>query len=400
MGNAQTFRILTINSGSSSIKFSLYEMGEDERRLLSGSLEQLGSKNGLFHAEDRHGKTLIREPRDLPAHAAALSALFDWLQRQGLDKGLEAVGHRLVHGGAEFREAHLVTKELLVKVTALCPFAPDHLPHEIEAIRAFAERFPALRQVACFDTAFHRQMPERATIYPLPRQLELEGVMRYGFHGLSYEYILGELRRQAGPAADGRVIIAHLGNGASMAAIQRGQSLDTTMGFTPAGGLVMSTRSGDLDPGVIVYLIKEKGMGSAQINDLVNHDAGLLGVSGTSQYMKDLLASEGTDARAALAVDLFCYQAKKFIGALAAVLGGLETLIFTGGIGENAPVIRERICAGAEFLGIRFDSARNAANAGIISRDDSPVCVRVMKTNEELMIARHVCRVVCGQPNP
>jgi acetate kinase len=292
-----------------------------------------------------------------------------------------------------------VTKELLAKAMELRPFAPDHLPHEIEAIRAFAERFPALRQVACFDTAFHRQMPERARIYPLPRQLEREGVMRYGFHGLSYEYILGELRKEAGAAADGRVIIAHLGNGASMAAAHRGQSLDTTMGFTPAGGLVMSTRSGDLDPGVIVYLLKERGMGTAQVNDLVNHEAGLLGVSGTSQYMKELLDIEAADRRAALAVDIFCYQARKYIGALAAVMGGLETLIFTGGIGENAPVIRERICTRLEFLGIGLDPARNRANAGIISCENSPACVRVMKTNEELMIARHVWRIIRGQPD-
>ena len=396
MAGGGRLRILTVNSGSSSVKFSVYEMGESEALLLGGSLDQLGSAGSRFQARDGAGGALVDEARELPDHSAALGTLLDWLRDQGIESGLDAIGHRLVHGGAEFRRAHRVTDELMERVRELRPFAPDHLPHEIAAIEAVAERLPALPQVACFDTAFHRRMPERAKIYPLPRRLADEGVLRYGFHGLSYEYIVSELRKEAGAAADGRLIVAHLGNGASMAATREGRSVETTMGFTPAGGLVMSTRSGDLDPGVIVYLLKEKGMGTAAINDLVNHDAGLLGVSGTSQYMKELLEIEHADPRAAQAVDLFCYQARKHLGALAAVLGGLETLIFTGGIGESAPAIRERICEGMQFLGIRIDRERNAAGAGVISPDGASVCVRVMKTNEELMIARHASRLLRG----
>jgi acetate kinase len=252
--------------------------------------------------------------------------------------------------------------------------------------------------VACFDTAFHRHMPHIAQIYALPRHFWHEGVLRYGFHGLSYEYIMQELMREAGPeVASGRVVIAHLGNGASMAAVLGGKSVDTTMGLTPTGGLVMSTRSGDLDPGVILYLLEEKRMRPSTLNDLLNQHAGLLGVSGTTSDMEDLLSQEAKNPHAAVAVDLFCYQAKKYLGALAAVLGGLDTLIFTGGIGENAAPVRWRICQDTEFLGIRLDASRNDANAPIISRSDSPASVRVMRTDEELMIARHTYTLASRQ---
>jgi acetate kinase len=264
------------------------------------------------------------------------------------------------------------------------------LPHEIDAVKEFSRFYPGMKQVACFDTAFHRTMPEVAQLYALPAEVRRHGIARYGFHGLSYEYILSELRRETGvEAAGGRVIVAHLGNGASMAAFRGGRSMDTTMGFTPAGGLVMSTRTGDLDPGVIVYLLKERRIDASLLNRMVNKQSGLLGVSGISSDMKELLDKEPADVRAANAVELFCYVAKKFLGALAAVLGGLDTLILTGGIGENSPPIRERICRGMEFLGIRLDTDRNNRNAGVISGDSGPVTVRVMKTNEELMIARH-----------
>jgi acetate kinase len=264
-------------------------------------------------------------------------------------------------------------------------------------VQAVSRLFPDLPQVACFDTAFHRRMPATAQTLPLPRHLREEGVIRYGFHGLSYEYIIAELRKEAGDAvADGRVIVAHLGSGASMAAIQGGRSVDTTMGMTPAGGLAMSTRSGDLDPGVLVYLLETKGMRPSAVNDLVNHQAGLVAVSGTTGDMKDLLAREATDPHAAEAVELFCYQAKKTLGGLAAALGGLDTLVFTGGIGENAPDVRRRIAAGLGFIGVRVDTARNDASAAVISCDDAPVTVRVMKTNEELMIARHVRTILGG----
>jgi acetate kinase len=383
-------RILTINSGSSSIKFSLYRMGNVETQVLSGSARGIGLASGLFHIKDADGKAEIERKLRLRDHGAALHEIISWLHNNEVDRDMDAVGHRLVHGGSAYTEPHLITASVLTTLDELVPFAPDHLPHEIDAIKEFTHSYPRLKQVACFDTAFHRTMPEVAQRYALPREVGRHGVLRYGFHGLSYEYILSELRKTEGPeTTDGRVIIAHLGNGASMAAFRRGKSMDTTMGFTPAGGLVMSTRSGDLDPGVIVYLLKDKGMDATAVNRMVNNQAGLLGVSGISSDMKVLLDEEPRNPHAAEAVELFCYQARKFLGALSAVLGGLDTLIFTGGIGENAPSIRERICKDTEFLGIRFDKELNRENASIISRNGSSATVRVMKTNEELMIARH-----------
>ena len=390
MTDGDFVRILTINSGSSSIKFSLYLMGSSEKQLLSGSARGIGLASGLFHIEDADGKAEIERKLCLRDHDAALHEIISWLHGKAVDGDLDAVGHRLVHGGSAYAEPHLITAGVLTALNELVPFAPDHLPHEIHAIKEFTRSYPGLKQVACFDTAFHRTMPLVAQRYALPREVGRHGVLRYGFHGLSYEYILSELRKTEGPeTADGRVIIAHLGNGASMAAFRRGKSMDTTMGFTPAGGLVMSTRSGDLDPGVIVYLLTDRGMDAAAVNRMVNNQAGLLGVSGISSDMKVLLDEAPRNPHAAEAVELFCYQARKFLGALSAVLGGLDTLIFTGGIGENAPSIRERICKDTEFLGIRFDKDLNRENASIISQNGSPATVRVIKTNEELMIARH-----------
>jgi acetate kinase len=398
MGDGRFLRILTINSGSSSLKVAMYHMGRSETLMLSGSIERIGLRASLFHIQDADGETLIQEHLDLPDHDAALKTLFEWLQGHAPGQDLEAVGHRVVHGGAQYNQPHLITPELVATLRELVPLAPDHLPHELKAIEAVSRSYPALKQVACFDTAFHRHMPQIAQIYALPRHFRHEGVLRYGFHGLSYEYIMQELRREAGPeVASGRVVIAHLGNGASMAAVLGGKSVDTTMGLTPTGGLVMSTRSGDLDPGVILYLLEEKGMRPSTLNDLLNQHAGLLGVSGTTSDMRDLLSQEAKNLHAAAAVDLFCYQAKKYLGALAAVLGGLDTLIFTGGIGENAAPVRWRICQDMEFLGIRLDPGRNDANAPIISRSDSPASVRVMRTDEELMIARHTYTLASRQ---
>ncbi len=388
-------RILTINSGSSSIKFSLYGMEPEETLMLSGSIAGIGTATGRFHVASPNGTARIEAERKFQNHVEALDVIMAWLSGSAEGRTLDAIGHRLVHGGSAYIRPNLIDAQLLVALDALIPFAPDHLPHEIDAIKACARFYPGARQVGCFDTAFHRTMPGVAQRYALPEEVQRHGVLRYGFHGLSYEYILSELRNIAGAqAADNRVIIAHLGNGASMGAFKNGKSMDTTMGFTPAGGLMMSTRSGDLDPGVIVYLLKDKGMDAAAINRMVNKEAGLLGVSGTSPDMKDLLAQEAADPRAAAAVELFCYQAKKFLGALAAVLSGFDTLIFTGGIGENAAPVRERICGGLEFLGIHIDKERNLGNEPIISRDDGPAVVRVMKTNEELMIARHTYRLI------
>jgi acetate kinase len=285
----------------------------------------------------------------------------------------------------------LVTGELLEELHRISPYDPDHLPREIELIEAFRQRHPRLPQVACFDTAFHRTMPRVAKLLPIPRRYDAKGVQRYGFHGLSYAYLMEELARLGDPAATaGRVILAHLGNGASLAAVRDGKSIDTSMGFTPTAGLVMSTRSGDLDPGLAPYLARTERMTTKQIYEMVNHESGLLGVSETSSDMRDLLAQEAHDIRAAEAVALFCYQAKKWIGAFAAALGGIDTLVFAGGIGENAPPVRARICDGLGFLGVELNKARNAESAGMISMEAGRVTVRVIRTDEDLMIARSV----------
>jgi acetate kinase len=388
--------VLTINSGSSSIKFSLYVLGEIERLALKGEMARIGLSQGFFHVKDHEGQQLTAQELDLPDHGAAFKTLFSWLPGHEIGKELHGVGHRLVHGGPAHVKPQLVSPALIEDLKLLIPLAPDHLPDEIKGLEEVHQHFPDLPQVVCFDTAFHRRMPEVAQKYALPKSLTMEGLRRYGFHGLSYEYVTQELVKVDAPAASGKLIIAHLGNGASMAAIEGGRSLDTTMGMTPAGGLVMSTRVGDLDPGVIVYLLQEKGMNPAKVNNLINHQAGLLGISGISGDMHDLLAQEGTKADAALAVEIFCYQARKFVGALAASLSGLNTLIFTGGIGENSATIRARICAPLRFLGIILDNGLNERNNSIISQIDSRVTVRVMKTDEELMIARHTRDLVKG----
>jgi acetate kinase len=397
MGNIM--QILTINSGSSSIKVGLYEMGEKERLLLSGSIQRIGIKAGIFHISDSNMKTIIDKHIDIPDHDTALKLLFNWLKQYdpGLNN-LDAVAHRVVHGGEKYSTPHRITPAVLSDLKQIIHLAPDHLPHEINAIQATSYYFPDMFQVACFDTAFHRHMPQFAKIVALPRHYQHSGVIRYGFHGLSYEYILQELRKEAGDEiADGRIIIAHLGNGASMAAIRHGKSMDTTMGFTPAGGLVMSTRSGDLDPGILVYLLEEQGLHPSALNELINHQAGLLGVSGISSDMRDLLDKEDSEIHAREAVELFCYQASKHLGALAAALGGVETLVFTAGIGENSPAIRQRICQNLSFLGIHVDPQRNSANAPIISPEKTTVSVRVMKTDEDLMMARHTNTLIKGE---
>jgi acetate kinase len=314
----------------------------------------------------------------------------DWLEGRHGFESIRAVGHRVVHG-MQHTAPELVTGELLEELHRISPYDPDHLPREIELIEAFRQRHPRLPQVACFDTAFHRTMPRVAKLLPIPRRYDAKGVQRYGFHGLSYAYLMEELARLGDPAATaGRVILAHLGNGASLAAVRDGKSIDTSMGFTPTAGLVMSTRSGDLDPGLAPYLARTERMTTKQIYEMVNHESGLLGVSETSSDMRDLLAQETHDIRAAEAVALFCYQAKKWIGAFAAALGGLDTLVFAGGIGENAPVVRARICDGLGFLGVELNEARNAESAGMISMEAGRVTVRVIRTDEDLMIARSV----------
>lgn len=388
-------RILTINSGSSSLKFALFNVGRTESLEIVGEIERIGLRGGLFHIKDTDSTTLDEQHLYLSDHQAALGVLFDWLKEHFPDQHIDAVGHRVVHGGPSYTTPHLIDSELMANLKNLIPLAPDHLPHEIKAIQAVIHAYPDMLQVACFDTSFHRQMPTVAQMYALPRSFWHAGVRRYGFHGLSYEYIIEELGREAGrQEVDGRVIVAHLGNGASMAAIHGGVSLDTTMGYTPTGGLVMSTRSGDLDPGVILYLLEEKGLSASSVNDMINQYSGLLGVSGVTSDMQDLLRQEGENPHISEAINLFCYQVKKFLGGLTTVLGGLDTLVFTAGIGENAPEIRKRICEGLDTLGIRLDLDRNRENAPIISQESSPVTVRVMHTNEELMIARHTYNLI------
>jgi acetate kinase len=392
-------RILTINSGSSSLKFAVYDIAAGEHLLLSGNIDRIGLPASRFQAKDAGGAALLDEQRDLPDAATAIRALLDWLGGASREAVPDAVGHRIVHGGRRHTQPERITPELLAELRALVPLAPEHLPSELEAIAAVGRAYPGVPQVACFDTAFHRGRPLVGQIYALPRRFEEDGVLRYGFHGLSCEYIMQELAREAGAVvAAGRVIIAHLGNGSSMAAVRQGQSIDATMGFTPLGGMVMSTRPGDLDPGVLLYLLEAQRLSPSELRTLLGAQSGLLGVSGISSDMRDLLARERDDPRAALAVALYCYTAQKHLGALAAVLGGVETLVFTAGIGEHSAPVRARICSGLEFLGIRLDPNRNARHAPIISDADSAVTVQVIPTNEELMIARHTVATLGGAP--
>ena len=379
--------ILTINSGSSSLKFSVYDMGRSETLILSGEFKRIGLSHSVFSVEGHNQETVV------PSHDVALQTLFGWLASYNSDVKLDAVGHRLVYGGLEYHKPQLITPTLENDLKKLIPFAPDHLPEELKAIEAVKNVHPRLPQVVCFDTAFHWESPKIAKLYPLPRNYWDEGLRRYGFHGLSYAYILQELTRKDGAAGDGRIVVAHLGNGASMAAIRNRTPVDTTMGMTPSGGLMMGTRSGDLDPGAVFYVLN-KGSSVDAAKAVLNDRAGLLGLSGISSDMQDLLSKETIDQHAADAIELFCYQARKFLGSLVAVLGGLDTLVFTAGIGQHAPSVRSRICEGLEFLGIRLDSELNNSNASVISTEESPVQVRVMKTNEEIMIARYTNDVI------
>ncbi|QEL20355.1 acetate/propionate family kinase [Limnoglobus roseus] len=382
--------VLTLNGGSSSIKFAVFARTGVSARLLAGAVERVGSPEAFLRATER-GVEVDRKPITAKDPARAAEELIDWLEGQGVLDHVVAVGHRVVHGGPDHVEPRAIDAALVADLRRLVPLDPDHLPAEIALIEALIRRRPDLPQVACFDTAFHATLPPVAQRLPIPRRY---GVRRFGFHGLSYAYLLEELRRTAGVAADGRVILAHLGSGASMAAVRDGVCIDTTMGFTPTGGLVMGTRTGDLDPGVLVHLLRTESLTADQLDHLVNHEAGLKGVSETSSDMRDLMAHEATDERAADAVALFCYQAKKFIGALAAALGGVNTLVFAGGIGENAHEVRARICDGLGFLGIDLSLADNATNAAVISSGAGDVVVRVIPTDEEVMIARTTARVL------
>ncbi len=388
-------RILTINGGSSSIKFALFEAGDSLRRILEGAIERIGLPKAALRVNGLDQADNFAQLVSAPDHTAAVGTLMDWIEERSGRDALTAVGHRVVHGGPKYYKPQRITAEMVEELRRLSPFDPDHMPEEILLTEAFHRRFPDLPQVACFDTAFHHDLPRVAQLLPIPRRYDTQGVRRYGFHGLSYAFLLEELARLAGPdAARGRVILAHLGNGASLAAVRDGKPVDTSMSFTPTAGVPMSTRSGDLDPGLVWYLARTEKMTDNQFNEMVNFQSGLLGISETSSDMRDLLERETQDVRAAEAVALFCYQVKKWIGAFAAALGGLDTLVFAGGIGENAPPIRARICDGLGFLGIELEEKQNAANEGVISSAASRVAVRVNRTDEEQMIAKTVCRVL------
>jgi acetate kinase len=388
-------RILTINGGSSSIKFALFDAGDSMRRILEGSLERIGLPEAIFRVKGTDQADNFARTVSASNHTLAVGILMDWIEQRIGHTALSAVGHRVLQGGAKYYKPQRITSEIVAELRQLSPFDPDHMPEEILLTEAFHHRFPDLPQIACFDTAFHHDLPRVAQILPIPRRFEAAGVRRYGFHGLSYEFLMGELARVAGTeAAQGRVILAHLGNGASLAAVLHGKSIDTSMSFTPTAGIPMSTRSGDLDPGLVWYLSRAEKMSAKQYNEMVNLKSGLLGVSEISSDMRDLLDQESHDVRAAEAVSLFCYQVKKWIGSFAAALGGLDTLVFAGGIGENASPVRARICEGLGFLGIELEAKSNAANECVISSAASRVAVRMIRTDEELMIAKTVCRVL------
>jgi acetate kinase len=382
--------ILCVNSGSSSLKFAVYRLGDkEEQRFLYGAAERIGLSSGRLWIKGSGDITVVDIEQDFAEHSAAAAGISAAARDLGLAVP-DAAGHRVVHGGPFHAAPERVDDSLLRELERLIPFAPLHLPSAISGIKAVAARFPGLPQVACFDTAFHRGMPDLAQRFPLPREFWDDGIRRYGFHGLSFEYIMSAL----GASGMGRLVIAHLGNGASLAAVLNGRPLDTTMGFTPAGGLVMGTRSGDLDPGVLIHLMNEKRYDAAKIDELINNRSGLLGVSGISPDMKTLLEIRDREPSAAEAVELFCYSLRKHIGALAAVLGGLDTLVFTGGIGEHSDAVRSEVCAGLAYLGLGLDPKRNLENAEIISVPGSACTVRVIPTNEDLMIARHTRAVL------
>lgn len=391
--------LLAINAGSSSIKFALFAAGKPPVRLRGGKIDRIGHRDAKLTLVDgaaaAQSSTVEVDGTSFPS---AVADLLRWLESQDWFGGVDAIGHRVVHGMSHTTPQR-ATPKLLAELKRIGTLDPDHLPQEIQLIEAIRKRLPELPQVLCFDTAFHRDMPRRSILLPIPRRFESAGIRRYGFHGLSYTYLMQELTRLRDPSATrGRVILAHLGSGASLAAVRDGHCIDTTMGFTPTGGLMMGTRPGDLDPGVLIYLADSERMDAAALRRMLNHESGLLGASETSADIRDLLTREAQDVRAAEAIELFCYLAKKAVAAFAGALGGVDSLVFAGGIGENSPDIRARICAGLEFLGIGLSGPRNALNADVISSDaESAVTVRVIRTDEESVIAQLTAQTLAGR---
>jgi acetate kinase len=379
--------LLAVNTGSSSVKLALYENGATLTELCRISVEPIGGPGTRIRSTSAHGLS-TNEPIAAGDHRAALLNALEYA-RHTFGFSVEAVGHRVVHGGVKHIAPERINDVLLSDLRTLTRVDPEHMPQALEAIAAMTEHYPEVPQVACFDTAFHRTMPEVAQRYALPQWTVDAGVRRYGFHGLSCEFIVSKLAEFEPATLGGRSLIAHLGNGASITAVRRGVSIETTMGFSPTGGVIMGTRSGDLDPTVLTYLGRTAHKDLDALDRLTNHESGLLGVSGLSSDVRVLLdASASVSAREA--IDLFCYTARKYMGALAAVLDGVDTVVFTGGIGEHAPVIRDGICRGLGHLGIRLDQERNASNADVISASESAAIVRVIATDEELVIAKHV----------
>ncbi len=388
-----TDSILVVNCGSSSLKFAVFELSDGPTRRLRGAASGIGTAQGRLRVADSAGRTVADRQASLPDHAAAIARVDHLLREQEERLPLLGVGHRVVHGGPDCDCPQRVDDELLRRLQGLISLAPLHLPHNLAGIAAMRAHFPQVPQLACFDTAFHHSLPEVARHTGLPREYEAQGVRRYGFHGLSYEFIVEDVARRHGPGAlSERMIVAHLGNGASMTALRDGRSVETTMGFSALGGLPMGTRSGDLDPGIVLHLAG-RGLDAQALEALLYRRSGLLGISGVSADMRELLARRDDTPEAAAAIDYFCHRARQFIGALSAALGGLDRLVFTGGIGANAPAVRAQICEGLEYLGITLDPRRNGAPEPPISAADSPVRVEAVTTDEELMIATHVQRL-------
>lgn len=386
--------ILAINQGSSSIKFAKFGVGEAIKRVFEGEIKRIGLPDATLCVKVSEGDQFV-EAVKAPDHRGAAHMLMDWMDRHGGFAGVVAVGHRVVHGGPKYSHPEVINEMVLKDLDKLSPFDPEHMPNEISLIESFRLRFPDLPQVACFDTAFHQDMPRVAKLLPIPRRYESKGIRRYGFHGLSYEFLMEQLTHRVGvKGTKGRIILAHLGNGASLTAVHKGKSIDTTMSFTPTSGVPMSTRSGDLDPGLVSYFSKTEGMDARGFHEMVNFQSGLLGVSEISSDMQYLLKVESKDVRAQDAVQLFCYRVKKEIGALSAALGGLDTLVFSGGIGENSPIIRSRICQGLQFLGFELDEKANRENGELISAKKGQVEVHVIPTDEEWMIAKTLCTLL------
>ena len=393
-----TGRLLAINCGSSSIKFALFESDDRPQRLISGILDRIGQPGARLRLSVGNNPA-IDQASSAPTSREAIHEIFSSLSRLIDMKSIVAVGHRVVHGGSRFLETTLIDNSVMADLRSVAPLAPNHLPGEIDAIEASRQIFTC-PQFACFDTAFHRTLPRVARMLPIPRRYEAHGLRRYGFHGLSFSYLLEELARLSAPAAvPARVVLAHLGGGCSLAAIENGVCIDTTMAFTPCAGLVMATRTGDLDPGVLIQLARTEHLSPDQLDLLVNRQSGLLGVSESSGDLRDLLARESQDVRAAEAIELFCYSLRKGIGAFAAVLGGLDAIVFSAGIGEHSDVVRERVCRRFEYLGVELDQPKNSVNADVISTAQSSVIVRVISTDEEVMMVREVRRLLNTRTN-